>query len=463
MQNGKKHPLPLHHAIRHSDPETLKQLIQQGHALEEKDPRPPCWPPLHYACSLGKIDLVTILLKAKANFNTRDMNDHTALCIATQHNHISIMSMLINSGASPKECYMQHKYLIHIAAENHDTRALSLLIHYESSIIHTRERHLGDPPLYTAIKSGNLDAIRILIQHGVSVTKSLYYMNPLHVASHANQPEAIILLLHYGAKINALTEEGNSALDIALMHHHAEAAVTLISRGALSMQVKRYETQAYPIHAAVRCHMDQHIGSMLMRGYDINSRDSHGATPLDIAIEDPTSMAYPILASQGGYAAITKKSASTLLVEAIAADNMPRASYIYHHFSPKGKNNPMCINRTAEYIRYCKNHSPLASTLLIYRKIKPKQFSQHLDTLRLIAFNHLKQYILPIGILNKILYLANMIPEHTNILYLLPITWTTPPPQSSGYFLRSSVQTPIATQPMSSNPPSSPRGNGYYR
>lgn len=142
------------------------------------------------------------------------------------------------------------------------------------------------------------------------------------------------------------------------------------------------------------------IMSILQRRYDVNSRDSHGATPLDIAIADPTSMAYPILASQGGYAAITKKSASTLLVEAIAADNMPRANYIYHHFSPKGKNNPKCITRTAEYIRYCKNHSPLASTLLIYRKIKPKQFSQHLDTLRLIAFNHLKHYILPIDILN---------------------------------------------------------------
>jgi ankyrin repeat protein len=430
MQDEKHPPLPLHHAIRHGDTETLQSLIQQGHAIEQKSPDPPCWSPLHLACHLGHITMVKILLGAKANSQARDINDHTPLCLATQGNHLDIIALFIGHGANLNECYMDYRYLIHIAAENPDTRALSYLLQHQPSLIHQRERHLGDTPLYTAIKCGNIQAMQVLMQHGATSATSLSSLNPLQTASHANHPEAIGLLLQDGAEINATTAAGYTALDIALIHLRTEAAVTLISYGAQSLLASECDTLKYPIHAAIRCHMEQCIPRLLQRGYSIHTQDDQGATPLDVAIQIPTSMAYPIIASQGGRAAIETKSASTLLTEAIEADNMPRASHIYHHASLQGNTSQTYSNRTAEYIRYCQNQSVRAYTCFTYRKIKPLPFSQHLHTLRLIALNYLKKPTLPLDMLNYVLYLAGMIPEHTNILYLLPLTWTQPPPKT---------------------------------
>lgn len=430
MQDNKTCQLLLHRAIEHGNTEQLQQFIAEGRSVEETDTRPPCWTPLHLACYFGKLDMVAILLQAKAPINTRDINGHTPLYIATQNNYIEIIALFITYGAHLNECYMEYKSLIHVAAENHDTRALSLLIHQNENLVHTRERYRGETPLYAAIKTGNLDAIHILIRHGASVKKYFGYMSPLHVASCANQPEVITLLLNYGAPINEPTTHGKTALDIALINKQDKAAIALISHGAQSRSMVNHPILNHPIHVAVQNHMHQYIHALLQQGYNVNSQDSHGATPLDIASADPTSMAYPIISAQGGRTALTNKSAATLLVEAINADNMARACYIYHNLSPKLNPFPECINRTAEYIRYRQSQNPLANTVRTYRNIKPKKFSQHLNILRLLALHHIKQHTLPLDILNRILYLADMIPEHTNIQNLLPTAWTKPVPRS---------------------------------
>ena len=421
--------LPLHRAIEDGDHSTLQALLKQGHPVGEKSECPPCWRPLHYACYLGEKEMVAMLLDAKADIHTTDINGRTALFIATQYNQIDIMHLLIQYGASPNECHMDYTYLIHIAAKNHDTSALSLLIQYNHYIIHKQERHLGDTPLYTAIKSGNTNAMRILIQQGASVTQRHYYMCPLHAASYANQPTAIALLLDHGANLEVPTEGGSTALDIALHHQKIHAAVMLISAGAESKNGIASEVQQYPIHAAIQCHMHTLIPALIRRGYAINSQNSHGATPLDLAIADPYSLAYPMLRELDAQPNIHHKSTAALLLEAIAADNMTRANYLFQRIAQPAFTYQGQPNNTARYIHYLQAQDTIAANkIFIYRQIRPTHFSRHITLLRQIANSMIKNTasILPMDLLNYILYLADLIPAHINILFLLPSAWIQP-------------------------------------
>ena len=83
--------------------------------------------------------------------------------------------------------------------------------------------------LILAAHSGNVSAIRILLDKGVSVeTRSSYYYTPLMEAALTDKPLAVQELLNAGAQMDATNSSGKTALMIATSMGHSEVVEVLL-------------------------------------------------------------------------------------------------------------------------------------------------------------------------------------------------------------------------------------------
>jgi ankyrin repeat protein len=87
--------------------------------------------------------------------------------------------------------------------------------------------------LWTAVARGDLEAIRLELNSSVSAdAKAGCGLTPLHIATLANQPAAVELLLANGADVSVVDREGNTALHMASFLGRTNIVVALLRGGA---------------------------------------------------------------------------------------------------------------------------------------------------------------------------------------------------------------------------------------
>lgn len=86
--------------------------------------------------------------------------------------------------------------------------------------------------LYSAVKAGNIEKIRTLINNGADVNYVFrpeeFAYTPLHMAAYYAKNETIELLVNKGANINCYSLEGKTPLDLAEERHNRENTVSLL-------------------------------------------------------------------------------------------------------------------------------------------------------------------------------------------------------------------------------------------
>jgi uncharacterized protein len=99
-------------------------------------------------------------------------------------------------------------------------------------------------------------------------------------ACHDGQQEIVQYLLDKGANVNAVDEEGNTALDTAVLARRVEIVRLLISRGA---KVNTRDLRGFtPIASAAWAGSTQIVGILAEARADLRA-DTHGLTPLMFA------------------------------------------------------------------------------------------------------------------------------------------------------------------------------------
>ena len=149
------------------------------------------------------------------------------------------------------------------------------------------EDHALSNPLETAVRSGNLPAIKALIEVGTyDVNEQTEYMNyvggshihtykwkwhtPLHLAALYGQPKVMRLLVEAGADVDAYDARGNTPLLIAAEQRRTDVVMELIKLGA-DVNRKKKPRFATPLHAAV-LRMDMgSVVALLTAGADVNA------------------------------------------------------------------------------------------------------------------------------------------------------------------------------------------------
>ncbi len=136
--------------------------------------------------------------------------------------------------------------------------------------------------LHDALKSGDQEKVATLLHDGANIEEYNGPWTPLMVAAWRGNVDLIRLLLDHGANLYAVNIEGHSALHMAAMRGGADAVRLLVRRGA-DVNVATLGGRM-PLHlAAAHCNrniVQNTCAALLEAGADVNARSGSGCTPL---------------------------------------------------------------------------------------------------------------------------------------------------------------------------------------
>lgn len=144
--------------------------------------------------------------------------------------------------------------------------------------------HVDSNPWFAAGSFGKQADIDLAVSSGASVNahESKERYTPVHVAAMSGNTKAMHAMIANGADINAVDEDGRTALMMALFRQQAETSVALVQAGAdLEARDKRKKNAL--MFAAEQGVCDA-IVAIAKRGADLNAQDRSGSTALMLAV-----------------------------------------------------------------------------------------------------------------------------------------------------------------------------------
>ena len=117
--------------------------------------------PLHFAASMGRPDVVELLIKYKADVNARDGYGMTPLHIAAYYGYAQVAKLLLDNGADPNVIDNFGLAPLHRACSERRLEVVKLLVEYGADV-NIRD-HYGNTPLHYATRSGCSECVKLLI------------------------------------------------------------------------------------------------------------------------------------------------------------------------------------------------------------------------------------------------------------------------------------------------------------
>jgi ankyrin repeat protein len=260
---------------------TTATPIDAPSPVDEQDDRG--WTPLMHAAQMGKLDEVKALLARGANIeaNSDTIYDHaTPLLIALHYSQAETAAFLIARGASIAGTIGPQA--ITLAARNGDMDLVEYLLAH------------GIPASMSAVtlaaKYGYADVITRLVKAGAPVNAANaddHDYTPLIVACQENKGEAAAVLIKAGAKVDAVDDDGNTALYWAVF-------------GARPIEVHEYEEMGQPHDTYWIPQGDAPVVKLLVDAKaNVNARNKDGETPLHEAAYLDAAAAAQVLLDAG--------------------------------------------------------------------------------------------------------------------------------------------------------------------
>ena len=229
-------------------------------------------------------EIITALLRAKADVNQRNRGDATALSWAASWGNIDTVRVLLNHGANTDA--INGAFVA--AGERGQTEILRLLRDKGADV-----QKVGAEALRGAAGSqrGRVtdtqrsQTVSFLLSLGIDVNAAdKEAWNALLVAAERGYTAVVRILLDKGARIDVKCEctgymsGGWTALMLALIQGHDEVVQLLLDRGA-DINVKSTEGRTALMEAAGRGRLAT-VRVLLDHGADINAKDTEGRTAL---------------------------------------------------------------------------------------------------------------------------------------------------------------------------------------
>ncbi|XP_057334513.1 putative ankyrin repeat protein RF_0381 [Microplitis mediator] len=254
------------------------------------------WTFVHIAADTSNEELLDYLLKKKANLNINNDDWGTPLHIAVTRENIRIVKKLIDNGAdinSPRGSFVWTP--LHTAIESLNNEAIKLLIDKGADVNAACDDEIrtGCTPLHLAIETNNEEIVELLVKKNVDVNAKIKLFSwPIFSASTLGNPKIIETLIRHGADINLPVEDKDSpyyrftSLLIAVIFKHRQAVKILIENGANIDAVTDQEDTA--LHLAVLHPDDEIVQELLNAGIDVNKLNSENKIALDYCDDEST-------------------------------------------------------------------------------------------------------------------------------------------------------------------------------
>ncbi|KAL5486880.1 hypothetical protein EMCRGX_G019417 [Ephydatia muelleri] len=255
--------------------------------------------------------------------NQRDEEGYTALHYAARFNRLTIMQMLVVSGADPTVLSGDRQTALHLAAkhlpryqtEATDTLAnprfassravIEYLVHTCQSDVNVRDSY-GLTPLHIACARGNLAAVEVLLE-SANIDVNLPDNkgdSPLHEACVSGSVPIIQRLLQ-SPHINILAQDNEkmTPLHIACREGHVEVVKTIFQYGTerIAELVKAVDNELNtPFHLACESGEPEVVQMLLSHGADVGAKRINDKSPMHLAAEGGYVEVAKILFEAGG-------------------------------------------------------------------------------------------------------------------------------------------------------------------
>jgi len=193
--------------------------------------------------------------------------------------------------------------------------------HYELKQLNSVDAN-GDTPLLRAVKAGDIDSAKSLINKGVALdVKNKDGRNALFEAIRKpNNIELINLLIEKGANINIKDNGGYDILQEAIIQSRDDLVMVLLEKGVDINYVDNNGSTV--LHLAVE-RGDKELTKLLLgKGIKINTLDKYGRTPLQYAVSYGENEICKLLIQNGANINIKDKDGNTALNLAIEHKNI---------------------------------------------------------------------------------------------------------------------------------------------
>jgi 7,8-dihydropterin-6-yl-methyl-4-(beta-D-ribofuranosyl)aminobenzene 5'-phosphate synthase len=269
----------VHEAAKQGDLAKLKTLIAENpdlaNAKNENQETP-----LHAAVSGGHLDIVDLLIAAKADVNAVDNQKRTPLHLACYDGHEEIAEKLISHGADLEAKFSNGTTPLFWAIPEGHTEVFELLVNRGADI--NAKTNDGANLLHTTALYGQKNMAEILIGKGADVNRtSDDGTPPINYAAARGHREVLELLIDKGADVNAADDRGYTPLRISILLGQTEIVETLLARGADPN--RKNDDGATPLHDAATEGHAAPAELLIAHEAEVNAEDAEGHTPLHLA------------------------------------------------------------------------------------------------------------------------------------------------------------------------------------
>ena len=230
----------LSSAIIASDAERVKFLVDKGADVNKPDPQG--WLPLQNAARQRKDAMVKLLIELGADPDAADQSGMTALDSAILRDHVPSVQMLLEGGADIEKPGLGGFRPLALAIEERKYEAAKALMEAGADAGGASGADALTPLMIVAAQTGPAEGARFvpgstrpidiakgLLQRGAKVdAQSANGMTALMIAAAHNSPPMIGLLMDAGADPEVKNKQGQTARDVAKLNDNTEAAQAIL-------------------------------------------------------------------------------------------------------------------------------------------------------------------------------------------------------------------------------------------
>ncbi|MBL1276335.1 MAG: ankyrin repeat domain-containing protein [Ectothiorhodospiraceae bacterium] len=217
----------LHYALESQHGAIANILITSGISVNsvDRDGRTP----LLLAVKNGSSDVVAVLLQSGAKVNVEDRYQNTPFLMAVRYGYQRIVALLLS--ADVNESINKALYEVFSSpASAEDLVDVQRLI-LDSSLVLKRDEKDLEILLVKAVQKRHVLVVQFLLKHGVDLEVDIKGL-PLLIAAQDGAYNMVKLLAEHGANINAVTEDGRTALMFSVKSGNIRMVKYLLDAGA---------------------------------------------------------------------------------------------------------------------------------------------------------------------------------------------------------------------------------------
>lgn len=289
--------------------DVVELFVQAGMPLTTKNPDDD-FTALHQAATYGRLEVVTYLVGQGAAVDAEGKHGETPFIWAAWNGHLEVVKYLREQGASllsstpvgaahrlakdvghtavvtyiegqakaeltKREIPFTADFFVHLV-ERGDVEAVKLFVQAGMSV---DKKHRDATVLMKAAERGSLEIVKYLVENGADVNAAAYGRTALYDAAWQSL-EIVKYLIAQGASVT----DGHNPLVSAAYRGHLETVKYLVGQGAsVTATAGAGQTPLYGAAADTSSGHLETVKYLIAQGADVNAKESSGWTPLIVA------------------------------------------------------------------------------------------------------------------------------------------------------------------------------------